>query len=222
MKKILICDCRETDCSLLCAELSKATDDVSAKLAFSLKDLKAAVSVSSPDVVLCGSEFCGISASELPNAVPLLSDVPTIYIIGDTNIDISELRRECDVILTPINVSELLLRIKLRSQDSEKRNVFTNGGLAIDHELCRVTVKDAEIHLTLFEYKLLCILAGNCGRVTRYGDVISELWENPVGSEVAALRVYVNALRKKLGRADNGESYIQTQMGIGYCMPKIN
>ncbi len=222
MKKILICDCRETDCSLLCAGLSKDSNSYSVKLAFSPKDLKSTISGFTPDIILCGSDFCGIAVSELSSNFPLLKDIPIIYIHDLSEKTFSAFNGITDIICTPIRLDELTLRIELRVQKSESQNIFTNGELTVDYESCRVTVKGSEVHLTLFEYKLLCILARNCGKVTKYETVLSELWDNPVGTEVAALRVYINAIRRKLGRTSDGESYIQTHMGMGYCMPVLN
>ena len=222
MKNILICDCRETDCSLLCAGLSKENCDYSVKLVFSPKDIKTALSGFSPDVVLCGADFCGIPINELHTAFPLLSEVPFIYIHDLSAEPKAELDRISDIICTPIRLQELILRIDMRTERKQNQNIFTNGALMIDHELCHVTVNGEDVHLTMFEYKLLCILARSCGRVVRYEDALSELWDNPVGSEVGALRVYINAIRRKLGKTSDGESYVQTHMGIGYCMPILN
>ena len=222
MKKILICDCRETDCSLLCAGLSKESGSYSVKLVFSPKDMKNTLTSFSPDVVLCGSDFCGIPIGELSGAFPSLKDAPVIYIHDLSRSIDTELSKVSDVICTPLRLQELILRIEMRTVRNASQNVFTNGALTIDHELCRVTVNGDEVHLTMFEYKLLCILARSCGWVVRYEDVLSELWDNPVGSEVGALRVYINAIRRKLGKTEDGESYVQTHMGMGYCMPVLN
>lgn len=222
MKKILICDCRETDCSLLCAGLSKENSDYSVKLVFSQKDIKTELASFSPDVALCGADFCGIPINELSGAFPSLGEVPIIYIHELSSAPKAELDRISDIICTPIRLQELILRIEMRTRKVQSQNVFTNGALTIDHELCHVTVNGKDVHLTMFEYKLLCILARSCGRVVRYEDVLSELWDNPVGSEVGALRVYINAIRRKLGKTADGESYVQTHMGIGYCMPVLN
>ncbi len=223
MKKILICDCRETDCSRLCTELSNETENYfSVKLVSSRTELGEILLTFFPDVILCGTDFCKIKINELANEFPKIKDIPLICILRDKNPDVTAFCKASDIIFTPIDIHELIFRIEMRSNISEERTVFTNGDLAIDRHSCRVTVKNAEIHLTLFEYKLLCMLAGNLGKIMRYETILSMLWENPVGSEVAALRVYVNAIRKKLGRTDRGESYIRTHMGIGYCMPDFN
>lgn len=222
MKKILICDCRETDCSLLCAGLSKENGSYSVKLVFSPKDMKNTLTSFSPDVILCGSDFCGIPIGELSGTFVPLKEVPIIYIHDLSKPISTEFSRVSDVICTPLRLQELILRIEMRTVKAASQSVFTNGALTIDHELCRVTVNGDEVHLTMFEYKLLCILARSCGRVVRYEDVLSELWDNPVGSEVGALRVYINAIRRKLGKTDDGESYVQTHMGMGYCMPVLN
>ena len=56
-----------------------------------------------------------------------------------------------------------------------------------------------ELHLTPIEYKLLCVLAHNVGKVSdayihhtaKYGEATQE-------NDIASLRVYMASLRKKL------------------------
>ncbi|WP_273394175.1 helix-turn-helix domain-containing protein, partial [Clostridium sp. AF02-29] len=42
-------------------------------------------------------------------------------------------------------------------------------------------------------------------------------WEN----DIASLRVFMATLRKKLERGKDGQQYIQTHIGIGYRMLRI-
>ena len=43
--------------------------------------------------------------------------------------------------------------------------MYDNGGLHIDFAAACVTLDGEEVHLTPMEYKLLCVLARNTGKV---------------------------------------------------------
>ena len=57
-------------------------------------------------------------------------------------------------------------------------------------------MNDEELHLTPIEYKLLCVLAKNVGKVLTHTFLIKELWGNTLGSDVTSLRVFMANLRK--------------------------
>ena len=90
-------------------------------------------------------------------------------------------------------------------------------------EECRAAVEqrkdDEELKLTPIEYKLLCILAKNTGKVLTHKYITQKIWGSAWDSNVASLRVFMATLRKKLGNDSN--SYIQTHIGIGYRMLKV-
>ena len=78
-----------------------------------------------------------------------------------------------------------------------------------------------ELHLTPSEYKLLCILARNVGRVLTYRFISREIWGNEWESNTGSLRVFMATLRKKLEKGEKTQSYIQTHVGVGYRMMKL-
>lgn len=119
-----------------------------------------------------------------------------------------------DFITYPIREDELIFRIERLLFDD---GLFENGALTIDTYRCIVTIDGMQVHLTMLEYKLLCLLAGSCGKTVDYQTIMRELWGSPIGSEIRSVRVFVNALRKKLGTAE----LIKNAMGKGYVMPKI-
>ncbi len=120
-----------------------------------------------------------------------------------------------DFITYPFRCDELLLRLeRLLCEDK----LFENGALVIDTSRCTVLLNGVQVHLTMLEYKLLCLLADSCGETVDYQTIMRELWGSPIGSEIRSVRVFVNALRKKLGSAE----LIKNSMGKGYVMPKIS
>jgi two-component system KDP operon response regulator KdpE len=77
-----------------------------------------------------------------------------------------------------------------------------------------------EVHLTPIEYKLLCLLAKNIGKVLTHNFIMSEIWAN-YANEVPALRVFMATLRKKIESVPAQPKYIQTHIGVGYRMLRV-
>ena len=78
----------------------------------------------------------------------------------------------------------------------------------------------AELHLTPIEYKLLCLLAKDVGKVLTHTYLTDKIWGSSWESDMASLRVHMATLRKKIEK-DTGSQYIQTHIGIGYRMLKL-
>jgi two-component system KDP operon response regulator KdpE len=122
-------------------------------------------------------------------------------------------------------VEELLARIRvtqrrltvMQARLPEER-VFTNGALRIDFAEGCAYVDDVPLKLTPSEYKLLCILGRNCGKVLTYRFISKEIWGNEWENNIASLRVFVTTLRKKIEKKGESQSYIQTHVGVGYRM----
>ena len=79
-------------------------------------------------------------------------------------------------------------------------SVFVNGGLRIDYAAGCVYLQGAELHLTPIEYKLLCLLAQNVGKVLTHTYITRKIWGNSMDSDIASLRVFMATLRKKAGK----------------------
>ena len=82
-------------------------------------------------------------------------------------------------------------------------------------------LNDEELHLTPMEYKLLCLLAKNVGKVLTHSYITKEIWGSSWDNDVASLRVFMATLRKKLEKDENSPQYIQTHVGIGYRMLRV-
>lgn len=133
-----------------------------------------------------------------------------------------------DYLTKPFSVEELLahIRVAVRRlqyiyENREKSTpVFTNGGLTIDYNAGLVTINEAEIHLTPIEYKLLCLMAQNVGRVLTHNFILKEVWNNTLPYDTQSLRVYMASLRSKI-EPQLTDKIIQTHIGIGYRMIKL-
>ena len=75
--------------------------------------------------------------------------------------------------------------------------------------------------MTPIEYKLLCVLAQNVGKVLTHTYITQKIWGNSMDNDIASLRVFMATLRKKLEAVPNSPQYIQTHIGVGYRMMKV-
>ncbi len=121
-----------------------------------------------------------------------------------------------DFVVYPFTYDELIARIKRLTADE---SIFYNGELCVDFKSCTVTLCKKTIHLTMLEYRLICLLARSMGSTVCYEAILSALWGSPIGNEIKSLRVFVNAIRAKLG--DYGGKLIKTVTGKGYMMQRI-
>ena len=87
--------------------------------------------------------------------------------------------------------------------------------LEFDTDKCIVLMKEQQVHLTATEYKLLCYLIENKGRVVTKAMLLEQLWDidgNFVDDNT--VRVNIKRLRQKLN--DEKQEYIVTVFGMGY------
>ncbi|MEG1605168.1 MAG: response regulator transcription factor [Clostridia bacterium] len=133
-----------------------------------------------------------------------------------------------DYITKPFSVEELLARLRvalrrlqyMRSPAAADEAVFTNGRLRVDYAAGCAYVDEVELHLTPVEYKLLCLMARNVGKVLTHNCFIKEVWQNTLPEDTPSLRVYMATLRKKL-ETPLKQKLIQTHVGIGYRMLRL-
>lgn len=120
-----------------------------------------------------------------------------------------------DYLTKPFSVDELLARIRvalrrvqfMQDHGSAGESVFENGGLKIDFAAGCVYVAGEEIHLSPIEYKLLCLLAHNVGKVLTHNMILKEVWQNTLPNDTPSLRVYMATLRKKSRASAGAEAH---------------
>ena len=131
-----------------------------------------------------------------------------------------------DYLTKPFSVTELLARLRVAqrrissSAAKPEDSVFRNGNLTIDYGAGCAFLKGEALKLTPTEYKLLCLLAKDVGKVLTHTYLTDKIWGSSWDSDMASLRVHMATLRKKLEKNQDTQ-YIQTHIGIGYRMLKI-
>ena len=181
-----------------------------------------------PDVVLLDLGLPDMDGVEIIKKIRSWSNMPIIVVSARSeDFDkVSALDAGADDYLTkPFSVDELLARLRvtqrrlnLLASDGINSPVFVNGPLKIDFSAGCVWLSENELHLTPIEYKLLCVLAHNVGKVLTHTSLTQKVWGSTQENDIASLRVYMASLRKKLERYPDAPHLIQTHVGVGYRM----
>lgn len=189
----------------------------------------AAASTQQPDIVLLDLGLPDMDGVEVIGRIRSWSQMPIIVISARSEDadKIAALDAGADDYLTkPFSVAELLARLRVTQrrlaalEGKTGESVFHNGSLTIDYGAGCAYMDETALKLTPTEYKLLCLLAKDVGKVLTHTYLTDKIWGSCWESDMASLRVHMATLRKKLER-NTDTQYIQTHIGIGYRMLKL-
>ena len=189
-------------------------------------------STHNPDIILLDLGLPDMDGVQVIQKIRSWSNMPIIVISArsEDSDKIEALDAGADDYLTkPFSVEELLARLRvtqrrlayMTAEVISQGAVFENGKLRVDYAGGCAYLDGQELHLTPIEYKLLCLLSKNVGKVLTHTYITQNIWGRSWDNDVASLRVFMATLRKKLEAEPDSPQYIQTHIGVGYRMMKV-
>ena len=112
-----------------------------------------------------------------------------------------------------------IIVISARSEDSDKIEALDAG--ADDYITKPFSVEELLARIRVTQRRLAVIQTGDVGKVLTHTYITQQIWGRSSENDVASLRVFMATLRKKLESDKNEIQYIQTHIGIGYRMLRI-
>ncbi|PIU56595.1 MAG: DNA-binding response regulator [Chloroflexi bacterium CG07_land_8_20_14_0_80_51_10] len=177
----------------------------------------------SPDVVILDLGLPDVDGIEVLKEIRAFSDVPVIIVTarGDSISQVKGLELGADDYVTkPFDPGVLLVRVKntlahARIPLNQGTAPFAAGNLIIDFANRQVSFRGKLLDLTPTEYRLLCHLARNAGRVLSHDNILRAVWgEGYENTDI--LRACIYQLRQKLTQAGANPGIISVERGVGY------
>lgn len=181
-----------------------------------------------PDVVLLDLGLPDMDGSEVLQRLRGWSDVPVLVLSvrDQESVKVQAFESGADDYVTkPFSTAELMARlqaIQRRVTGGQDSPMIECGSLHLDLAAHQATLGEAELKLTPTEYALLKCLATHAGRIVTHSQLLKDVWGPHASSHAHSLRVYVNALRKKLPGGAPGVPRILNEPGIGYRLLKAD
>ena len=182
-----------------------------------------AAAEASPDLMFLDLGLPDLDGTEVIKRVRSFSEVPVIVLsVRDRQADkVAALDAGADdYVAKPFGMEEVLARMRaqLRRAQPEETGpaVLRFGDLQVDLARRLVTLAGTPVHLTKTEYALLEAFVTNAGKLLTHQWLLRKVWGRGYGEESQYLRVYVRALRRKLGDRAAAPELILTEPGVGY------
>lgn len=121
-----------------------------------------------------------------------------------------------DYMVKPINVNELLLRVKalLRRARISSEKKITVGSTVLDYDALTVTVNGSESILPQKEFYLLYKLLSYPNKIFTRQQLMDEIWGMFSETDERTVNTHINRLRDRFASCDDFE--IVTVRGLGY------
>ncbi len=178
----------------------------------------------SPDCVLLDVLLPDGNGFDTCRALRSRSDVPIIMVTAraDTYDVIAGLEAGADDYVTkPYEMKELAARIRAmlrrtRAHGSEPSRIALGGRVEIVPEEGVVRCDGGDVHLTRTEFRLLCEMARNPGRLFSREALLESVWGYEYVGDGKLVDVHVHRLRAKIEQDPANPRHVLTVRGVGY------
>jgi DNA-binding response OmpR family regulator len=122
-----------------------------------------------------------------------------------------------DYVTKPFDIPELLARVRalIRRSKAVTSSVMVWENLTFDAIHAKVTVAEAQLHLTPKEYCLLELFLFNPKRIFSRSVILDKLWDFAESPGELAVSTHIKCLRQKL-KAAGVTDPVETVYGLGY------
>jgi DNA-binding response OmpR family regulator/signal transduction histidine kinase len=184
-----------------------------------------------PDIILLATRLSDMSGMELLQRLREFSSTPVMMLCNecdeDERVRLLDLGAD-DLVLKPFSIKELLARVRVllrrsivQGEQSTGEAIFRTGELTLDYAQHQVYIQGHPVQLSRTEYKLLCTLAQNVGRVMTHELLLERVWGAEYNREVDFIWVYISRLRRKIEADPRHPRYILTVPDVGYKLVKL-
>ena len=174
------------------------------------------------DVVLIDLMLPGVDGFECCRHLRRTSAVPIIMVTArtDTHDVVAGLEAGADDYVTkPFVAKELAARIRAllrRTRSVDDPSVLTFGDVEVRPDEGTVERSGTEVHCTRTEFRLLCELAANRGKVLSREQLLDRVWGYDYFGDGRLVDVHIRRLRTKIEPDPANPRHILTVRGMGY------
>jgi two-component system response regulator PhoP len=117
----------------------------------------------------------------------------------------------------PFHNEELLARVRalLRRASGQSSPVIHSGPITLDMTAQQIHVKDRQLDLTAYEYRVAEYLILHPDKVVSKTELTEHIYDQDFDRDSNVIEVFIGRLRKKLD-SDNSLKPIETLRGRGY------
>ena len=178
------------------------------------------------DIIVLDLMLPGRDGFEVCREIRRTSNVPVIMVTArsDSHDVVAGLEAGADdYVSKPFVPKELSARIRAlarRTRVPEPRVRITVDDLEIAPQDGTVTRHGELLNLTRTEFRLLCELAAEPGRVLSREELLERIWGYDYFGDSRLVDVHVRRLRKKVEKDPSHPTVVTTVRGLGYRVPE--
>lgn len=194
--------------------------DVSSAAVFDAEGCLAFLRENTVDLILLDINLEKSSGFDLCRTLRETTQIPILFISARQSTDDEILALNIggdDYIRKPYSLAVLLAKVKavLKRYANKAIDEYRVGNLVVEFVNGRALVNNEVLKLKAQEFKLLCYLIQNRGRVLTKEELFREVWGDTITSD-GTLNVHIRHLREKIEETPNEPLLIKTIWGVGY------